>query len=29
MEGNQFVIVPKTIQKEAVTFLNTQLFATP
>ena len=29
MEGDQFVIVPKAIQKEAVTFLNTQLFATP
>jgi len=29
MEGDQFEIVPKEIQKEAVTFLNTQLFATP
>ncbi|MDG2431751.1 zinc-dependent metalloprotease, partial [Flavobacterium sp.] len=29
MGGNQFEIVPKATQKEAVTFLNTQLFATP
>ena len=29
MEGDQFEIVPKAIQKEAVTFLNTQLFDTP
>ena len=29
MEGNQFVIVPKAIQKEAISFLNTQLFSTP
>ena len=29
MSGNQFEVVPKSIQKEAVTFLNTQLFATP
>jgi hypothetical protein len=29
MEGNQFVIVPKTIKKEAVTYIFTQLFATP
>jgi hypothetical protein len=29
MGGNQFEVVPKSIQKEAVSFLNTQLFATP
>ncbi|WP_144891915.1 zinc-dependent metalloprotease [Flavobacterium tiangeerense] len=29
MTGNQFQIVPKTIQKDAVSFLNTQLFTTP
>jgi len=29
MTGNQFVVVPKSIQKDAVAFLNTQLFATP
>lgn len=29
MEGNQFEIVPKAIQKDAVAFLNTQLFTTP
>ncbi|MCP9768599.1 DUF5117 domain-containing protein [Lacihabitans sp. LS3-19] len=29
MEGDQFEIVPKAIQKDAVAFLNTQLFDTP
>lgn len=29
MEGDQFEIVPKAIQIEAVTFLNKQLFTTP
>jgi hypothetical protein len=29
MTGNQFQIVPKSIQKDAVAFLNTQLFTTP
>jgi hypothetical protein len=29
MEGNQFEIVPRAIQKDAVAFLNTQLFTTP
>ncbi len=29
MKGNQFVVVPKSIQKDAVAFLNTQLFTTP
>jgi hypothetical protein len=29
MTGNQFVVVPKSIQKDAVAFLNTQLFTTP
>ena len=29
MGGNQFEIVPKEIQKEAVSFLNAQLFSTP
>ncbi|QRR02710.1 zinc-dependent metalloprotease [Dyadobacter sandarakinus] len=29
MEGPAFVTVPKSIQKEAVTFLNNQLFKTP
>lgn len=29
MVGNQYEIVPRSIQKEAITFLNTQLFATP
>ena len=29
MTGDQFVVVPKSIQKEAVTFLNNQLFNTP
>ncbi|UQD56777.1 zinc-dependent metalloprotease [Flavobacterium sp. K5-23] len=29
MTGNQFEVVPKSIQKEAVAFLNTQLFTTP
>ncbi|MFV8370701.1 zinc-dependent metalloprotease [Flavobacterium sp. LB2R40] len=29
MTGNQFQVVPKSIQKEAVSFLNTQLFTTP
>jgi hypothetical protein len=29
MGGNQFEVVPRSIQKEAVGFLNTQLFATP
>ena len=29
MGGNQFEVVPRSIQKEAVSFLNTQLFATP
>ena len=29
MTGDQFVVVPKSIQKEAVTFLNNQLFTTP
>jgi hypothetical protein len=29
MEGNQFEITPKAIQKDAVAFLNTQLFTTP
>ncbi|MGL4629777.1 MAG: zinc-dependent metalloprotease, partial [Leadbetterella sp.] len=29
MEGNQFEYTPKAIQKEAVAFLNTQLFTTP
>ncbi len=29
MTGDQFEIVPKSIQKDAVKFLNTQLFATP
>ncbi|CAM4124397.1 zinc-dependent metalloprotease [Flavobacterium sinopsychrotolerans] len=29
MTGNQFEVVPKSIQKDAVAFLNTQLFNTP
>ncbi|MFL0163363.1 zinc-dependent metalloprotease [Aquirufa salirivi] len=29
MVGNQFEIVPKNLQKDAVAFLNKQLFATP
>ena len=29
MAGNQFTVVPKSIQKDAVAFLNTQLFTTP
>jgi hypothetical protein len=29
MPGNQFEIVPKNLQKDAVSFLNTQLFQTP
>ncbi|TDE50127.1 zinc-dependent metalloprotease [Flavobacterium sp. GT3P67] len=29
MTGNQFEVVPKNIQKDAVLFLNTQLFTTP
>lgn len=29
MTGNQFEVVPKAIQKDAVAFLNAQLFATP
>jgi hypothetical protein len=29
MEGEQFTIVPKAIQKDAIAFLNTQLFTTP
>ena len=29
MSGNQFQVVPKSIQKDAVAFLNTQLFTTP
>lgn len=29
MSGNQFQVVPKNIQKEAVAFLNKQLFNTP
>ncbi len=29
MDGNQFEVVPKAIQKDAVSFLNTQLFNTP
>jgi hypothetical protein len=29
MGGNQFEVVPREIQKEAITFLNTQLFETP
>lgn len=29
MSGNQFEVVPKSIQKEAVSFLNANLFATP
>ncbi|MFT5714791.1 MAG: hypothetical protein ACI9WT_001357 [Flavobacterium sp.] len=29
MTGNQFEVVPKSIQKDAVAFLNTQLFTTP
>ncbi|WP_374507448.1 zinc-dependent metalloprotease [Flavobacterium sp.] len=29
MGGNQFEVVPRSIQKEAVSFLNTHLFATP
>jgi hypothetical protein len=29
MTGNQFTVVPKSIQKDAVLFLNTQLFNTP
>ena len=29
MEGNQFEFVPKNIQKEAVLFLNKQIFETP
>lgn len=29
MTGNQFEVVPKAIQKDAVAFLNVQLFATP
>ncbi|WP_207209804.1 zinc-dependent metalloprotease [Flavobacterium petrolei] len=29
MAGNQFEVVPKSIQKDAVAFLNTQLFNTP
>lgn len=29
MTGNQFEVVPKSIQKDAVAFLNAQLFTTP
>lgn len=29
MAGNQFEVVPKSIQKDAVAFLNAQLFTTP
>ncbi|MGZ9675549.1 zinc-dependent metalloprotease [Flavobacterium sp. GNP001] len=29
MTGNQFEVVPKSIQKDAISFLNTQLFNTP
>jgi hypothetical protein len=29
MTGNQFEVVPKSLQKDAVAFLNTQLFTTP
>jgi hypothetical protein len=29
MTGNQFEVVPRAIQKDAVLFLNTQLFTTP
>jgi Met-zincin/Domain of unknown function (DUF5117)/Domain of unknown function (DUF5118) len=29
MEGNQFEVTPKALQKDAVAFLNTQLFTTP
>ncbi|MBC5863325.1 zinc-dependent metalloprotease [Flavobacterium turcicum] len=29
MTGNQFQVVPKSIQKDAISFLNTQLFNTP
>jgi hypothetical protein len=29
MTGNQFEVVPRSIQKDAVLFLNTQLFTTP
>ena len=29
MTGNQFEVVPKAIQKDAVAFLNVQLFSTP
>lgn len=29
MEGSQYEVVPNSIQNEAVTFLNTQLFKTP
>ena len=29
MTGNQFEVVPKAIQKDAILFLNTQLFSTP
>ena len=29
MSGNQFQVVPRSIQKDAVAFLNTQLFTTP
>lgn len=29
MTGNQFEVVPKSLQKDAVAFLNTQLFITP
>ena len=29
MKENQFEVTPKAIQKEAVTFLNEQLFRTP
>lgn len=29
MSGNQFQVVPKSIQKDAVAFLNAQLFTTP
>ena len=29
MEGEQFTVVPKSIQREAVAFLNNQLFNTP
>lgn len=29
MTGNQFQVVPKSIQKDAISFVNTQLFNTP